>query len=278
MPRYPLLTWSKTISVGVNDGVRVIANGVAATLTIPAGTYWGYAVNGAGVVQADALAFAFRNALVTHPQVTACTVTYLDELPGNPRTKWDVNLAALVAGDGVDWLHAGTTVDPEWLGFIGSGLSAFTADPMPLKSDHNSAAYYSPNRDGVDDASNPTELSYGTRSPFVPSSHVRVSWGSVTRRTVRWPYVDAAYVLQRYADDVVFATVSGRLTSDPNNTLEAVLEAAGAVDPDFRLYTEDGVYASVSWDAPGDLSIDAHAIRTTVGRRRYDVTLTLVEA
>jgi len=274
MSYYPLISWAIDLE-GV--GIDVTANSVQETLTFPAAaaTTWGWGADSAGDAASDSLAGRLATLLVTHSEITAASATYAAGKPGT--------YTITVTSGGVANISIKGAVDTlRRLGLYTSGTSGTDTLTFALVtgvvSDCHFDGAWMPGVPAAD--AEPTYVDPGTSvgSPYDPGTWDRLSWTARRVWSVTWPYVESADMSRDYVAyvDAGFSTLANREALDTYGTFDDVLiqTAAGA---DLRLVLAMGTERDVRFVEDGDLDRSRYANRETVGGRRWNVVIALLE-
>jgi len=271
---YPLIAWAIDIE-GVT--LDVTANAVNETLTFPAAaaTTWGWGADNSGAAASDSLAGRFASLLATHSQITAASATYAI---GKPAT-YTITVTAsggsnITIKGGVDSLRR--------LGLYTSGTSGTDTLTFALVtgvvSDCNFDGSWVPGVPAAD--AEPTYIDPGTTtaSPYSPGTWDRLSWTARRVWSVTWPFVESADMSRDYAAyvDSGFAALANRAALDTFGTFDDVLMTTAA-GYDLRLVLALGTERSVRFVEDGDLDRSLYSRRETVGGRRWNVVVALLE-
>jgi hypothetical protein len=120
------------------------------------------------------------------------------------------------------------------------------------------------------------DIRYTTRvtsSPYTVGASTHVRLGSRDYRTVRWVYVDAAYIHALQAGETDFAVPAGRSAADPNNLFDGLVERF-SIGAALRLTVQGRAPYSCRM-VDEDPAVGRYATRVGSAGRRYDVELEL---
>ena len=272
----PILSWEVTPTAG---NLAVTANASSENLAY-SDTVWGWGTDVSGYPATGTLAYTLKTLLEGHAEIGAnnVNVEYDFTLPGYPRIALNIVKNGDDASDAIEWTSGATTITPSQFGADGSvDLDISGAAEVDVTLDWNAIGYWAPNCQVYFDRPLTIHHSYGTRAKLNHSKHNRVNWGQVTFRRLRLLTVDAAYMLEEWAENSVFAGFAFRDTDDTNNTFEAVLEAA-ANDAEFRLWTANGSYRTLIFETEDSINFDDFASeQKEAGSNRHSVDILFAE-
>jgi hypothetical protein len=248
-PEYPIITWQVTIpDISITVRIGIISD----TITIPAGDYWGYAENTAGValntslmgILADrvqeclrgggdignfsglssiVIAGSYEWRLAGDVRYLAGKLQFLVDTPSS-------NIQVTIPTNNSDFGSDGTAPD--------FSISTITTVGY---SDFNLAGYWAPYNQTVYDERRSERQTFQTEAAYQNNIQT-ISWGpSKTRRLLQFPFVYAAYVYQYRRALSVFSEAAQTDTDDPNNLLDNLFEAAGD-GLQMRIYQDEGEY------------------------------------
>ena len=266
-PEFPVISWLVDLPA---TQVEVTADFGAGPLTfsrlIPAGSYWGFNTNAAGVdlilapetTIMGALAAAIQDILVVDFGLGAAVITPEREWRIGPPTTF---LATKFVAAGVPGLLApGIQVSFPGGGeeFFGVTVGAsITINNLTLfgYNDYNNSGYFAPYNLTALDTRNFQNTVFAAESISGNRTEV-VSWGNEKEdRVLTFPFVFAAYVYDYRRQLAVFSSVANTDPDDPNNLLQRVREAAvaGGQNFIFRVFQDNAEYSESYLITQGNL-------------------------
>ena len=249
---FPLITWSDTVGPFTVDG---------ATPTAPynaAGTRYGFGVSNTTTKQAssDSVASYLLSAVNTvyTGAITSAVYVYTDG-PGPANSPLGIVWTSSRTSPIV--LNFGTVAKAQKFGFDTSSVTipAAVTSPFPfpgyLYTTINPGMFWGPAGLAGDVRRMLTQRAASSSSDMSGLSTDVVNWGAVADLEMMSTIFCAANYTRWFAAIQIYANAANRLVTDPNNTLEGLIEAA-AEGQTFRLYREA---ATTSGTVPGTYQV-----------------------
>ena len=285
MSLYPLISWKVSVPSFTID--VSVAGAAAQTLTIPAGDYWGWRTTGtenAAQVRSaapDSLARVLATTLATHLSISPFGTfgRY-----GNP--------SGLGIGYRIETLSFSSIVLTATSDAAALALFGITAPftfqtggfpPVFQSITIRTAGVWRPY-----DVGNPrcepvyTAVGSGAWSPYDASTNDRIRVGGQLGWVVDWPFVNASDITREVNGLADYLPLANRVPGDTNGTLDDLLEAAAngrelllALPP---IGTAAVDYRECIIPKSANLTRDEYTTEASVGSRRYNVSLPLLEA
>lgn len=238
-PSHPVYSWRPTItgSVGWDDGVGTGSIDLATDI---ASSYWGWVSNASNVAQASSIQgrlCALLNTATTATTVAA-SYTWPDGEGAPPITSYttDVSLDLTFSTSAVA-AQFGFDVTNPTITNITAKAAAFT-----------DAGHWQPSCLGGYDERWDENPNVGITETIDGSSRKLRTWGaSLTRRVFSHPTVLVANIRSDAAAETSQAAAAQRDITDPNSTLEGMIQAARSPENTddaraFRVFTDAGSY------------------------------------
>jgi hypothetical protein len=281
MATFPLCAYQVTIASAVN--VSITLAGDSASLTFPAGTYYG-ASTATGADTAS-LPHRFGALVATHPG-WGSTPTWAASLEvgatDNARAAWRITYS----GGGLDVADtfeitalSGTSASlfGDALGLV-VGTTYSIGATSYLQASRRHLGVWSPGAIGTRLEPVYVDIGEGAVSPYDASAHDRVRLGRRLLYSGEWPYVEAADVSREIsAQSAGYRTLANREDGETLGTLDDLLGAAGSGSR-VRLFTAATTAVDCVLDADGQITRSEYTREESVGGRRYRVVLPLIAA
>ncbi len=247
-PEFPVITWLYTIDSAFD--VSVTYNAATFSGSFPAGSYWGFGTETSGDASSDSLMGQLASVVEDIMQDPAKHNVAAAQFDGG--YAWSsgdvIALRGQIIGSGfVPATDVEVTLTSNNSVFGSDGTSPdfdISSITFTGSGDWNVAGYWSPYQKTVYDERDYLDTVFGAEAIDSNSTSV-VRWGSQkTNRMLEFPDVYAAYVYQYRRVLEVFSSAAKTNTSDPNNLLENLRNAAINTGSDFtyRIYQDDGEY------------------------------------
>lgn len=284
MSTYPLISWKVTVPAFTID--VTVGTGVAQTLNIPAGDYWGWRTTGtesASQTRAaapDSLARVLATTLATHTSILPLTTfgRY-----GNPS---GLGIGYRVETSSLSSIVLTATSNAAALALFGI-TAPFTFQPGGFPPVYQSITIRTAGVWRPYDIGNPrcepvfTAVGSGAWSPYDASSNDRIRVGGQLGWVVDWPFVNASDITREVNGLADYLPLANRVTGDTNGTLDDLIDAAAdgrelllALPP---IGTAAVDYRECIIPRAANLTRDEFTTEASVGSRRYNVSIPLLE-
>ena len=278
MSVYPLVSWLVTVPAFTID-VAVVGGSSPGTetLNVAAGDYWGWKTSGAIADRAasDSLPGVIEAAILTHTGIGAAFTSF---------TRSALIAGYTIAPTIVTSVQITATSNAAALALFGLAVNDFIRQASAnLLISTRTAGVWRPY-----DIGNPrcepvyTAVGSGAWSPYDASTNDRIRVGGALGWVVDWPFVNAADITREINGLADYLPLAGREAGDTNGTLDDLIEAAangrqlllglppiGSAIVDFR---------TCIIPRNAGLSRDEFTTEASIGSRRYNVSIPLLEA
>jgi hypothetical protein len=283
---YPLISWRVAVPAFTID--VTVGTGVAQTLTIQAGDYWGWRstgaenVSGTRLAASDSLADVLADALKTHTSIGALGASGRYGNLSGLGVGYHIAFASVFQSVAIT-----ATSDPAALALFGITSLPFTLQtggfpPVFQSVTTRTAGVWRPyNVDGGRCEPVFEAVGSGAWSPYNPAINDRVLVSSTLGWVATWEFVEASDITREVNGLADYLPLAGRLAGDDNGTLDDLIYAA-ASGGELLLALRPIGTAAVDYRAciipqASSLRRDSFTSEATTGGRRYNVTLPLLE-
>lgn len=234
---FPLITWSDTVGIiNVDGGAPPAPYDVAQTR-------YGFGINStttkaaANDTAADYLAESIN--AVYSGMISAVEFVYTDG-PGPSNSPLQVKFTYAVPVPGVDVvINFGTIVKARQFGFD-TAIITFLNTTVEKFTNINPGMFWGPAGLAGDVRRMISQRAASSSSDMSGLSTDVVNWGAVADLEMMSTIFCAANYTRWFAAIQIYANAANRLVTDPNNTLEGLIEAA-STGVTFRLYREPAI-------------------------------------